>query len=91
MDRSQLLEMVARARREADECERRMLAHRDQVRSLRHAGQDTAVADKGLAELELAYDSVIAEMQALLDELDKQAEISDASQSLENPRPPSLP
>jgi hypothetical protein len=91
MDRSQLLEMVARARREADECERRMLAHRDQVRSLRHEGQDTAVADKGLAELELAYDSVIAEMQALLDELDKQAEIPDTSQSCENPRRLSLP
>jgi hypothetical protein len=91
MDRSQLLEMVARARREADECERRMLTHRDQVRSLRHAGQDTAVADKGMAELELAYDSVIAEMQALLDELDKQTGSSDTSQSRQTPRWPSLP
>ena len=91
MDRLQLLEMVARARREADDSERRMLAQRDQVRSLRHAGQDTAVADRALAELELEYDGVIAEMQRLLDELEKQAEKTVTSQSSEDPPQPSSP
>lgn len=68
--------MVALARRQADECEGQMLACKDQVRSMRAAGQDSGLADKALAELESVYDGVIAEMQALLDELDRQAEIA---------------
>ena len=91
MDRSKLLEMVAHARREADQCERRMLYQRDRVRSLREAGEETGVDDKGLAELELAFDNVIAEMQNLLDELDKEAEASVTSQSPSGPLRPSSP
>jgi len=91
MDRFQLLDMVTRARREADDCERRMLAQRDLVRSLRSAGQDTDAADKALTELELAYDRLIAEMQNLLDELDRQAEASATGQSQSDPQQTSSP
>ncbi len=84
-----MLQMVARLRVEADECERRMLGHRDKVRSLREAGQAVADDDGSLAELELAYDRLIADMQTVLDELDRQGASPAVNQSVIDSHPSS--
>src|SRR5436190_22548812 len=74
MDRQMMLELVATARREGLECERRLLGQRAQIASLRAAGADTRDAELALSEIEAAYDALLSTMGKLLDELDKQAD-----------------
>ena len=69
-----MLELVATARHEVLECERRLLGQRAQIASLRAAGADTRDAELALSEIEAAYDALLSTMGKLLDELDKQAD-----------------
>jgi hypothetical protein len=71
MDRLQLIDMVARTRRAADECERLRTVQAQQIRTLRAIGESTAQLESILIELEAECDRHMAEMERLLDELDR--------------------
>jgi hypothetical protein len=71
MDRPQFIEQVARMRLAADECDRLRAAEAGRIRSLRTAGKTTTHLEAKLIELETECDRHIAEMERLLDELDK--------------------
>jgi hypothetical protein len=73
MNRSQLLDMVKRTRLAADECERLRITQAERIRKLRVAGVNTAEFENALSQLEAECDRHMAEMERLLDELDKVA------------------
>jgi ethanolamine utilization protein EutA (predicted chaperonin) len=71
MERAQLLDLVARAREAATECEDLIAALRKKLKSLKTDGEEAAVAQSILATLESEYDRVLMEMNRFLNELDK--------------------
>jgi hypothetical protein len=71
MERVQLLDLVARAREAATECEDLIAALRKKLKSLKADGEEAALAQSILATLESEYDRVLMEMNRFLNELDK--------------------
>jgi len=71
MDRPVLIQMVARAREAADQCESLVSAQKEKIRSLRIAGEDSTGPEKDLQQFESQFDHLMSEMEKLLDELDK--------------------
>jgi 3-methyladenine DNA glycosylase AlkC len=71
MDRSLLIEMVARTRQAASECERLIVAQAEKIRGLQASGDSTTEVMAVLSQLESEYDRHMIEMERLLDELDK--------------------
>ena len=71
MDRLQLLDLVARIRLAANDCERLILAQKESVMAMRLSGATDGEEESKLSLLESQYDEHIAEMERLLDELDK--------------------
>jgi hypothetical protein len=71
MERLHLLDIVARIRLTAGDCERLMLAQKETVRALRMSGTTDADEETKLLRLESEYDEHISEMERILNELDK--------------------
>ena len=71
MERLHLLDMVARIRLVADDCERLLLAQKEKVQTLRMFGKPDAEEETRLSQLESEYDEHMAEMERLLNELDE--------------------
>ena len=74
MERLHLLDMVARIRLAANDCDRLILAQKETVRALRLSGQTDGEEETKLSQLELQYDEHMAEMERLLNELDEIAD-----------------
>jgi hypothetical protein len=66
-----LLDMVARIRLAANDCERLILAQREAVKALRRSGSSDLQEEIKLSQLESEYDQHIAQMEQLLNELDE--------------------
>ena len=66
-----MLDMVARIRLAASDCERLILAQKENVRALRLSGTADSEEETKLSQLESQYDEHIAEMERLLNELDE--------------------
>jgi hypothetical protein len=71
MERLHLLDMVARIRLVADDCERLILAQKEKVKALRVLGKPDGEEETRLSQLESEYDKHMAEMERLLNELDQ--------------------
>jgi hypothetical protein len=71
MERLHLLDLVARIRLAANDCERLILAQKETVKALRVSGRTDGDAESKLSRLESEYDEHMAQMERLLDELDK--------------------
>jgi len=71
MERLHLLDLVARIRLAANDCERLILAQKETVKALRLSGTTDGDEESRLSRLESQYDEHMAEMERLLDELDK--------------------
>ena len=70
MDRSLLIEMVARTRQAASECERLMAAQAEKIKGLQANGDSATEMLAVLSQLESEYDRHMTEMERLLDALD---------------------
>jgi hypothetical protein len=70
MDKSLLVEMVARTQQAASECERLIAAQAAKIKGLQANGDSTTEVLAVLSELESEYDRHMAEMERLLDALD---------------------
>ena len=71
MDKESLLQLVAQARRRADGGDRDIAAQHELISALERKGLGSDEAREILAKLITAQDSELAEMERLLDELDK--------------------
>ena len=70
MDRSLLIEMMARTRQAASECERLIVAQAEKIRALQANGDSATEVLAVLSQLESEYDRHMTEMERLLDALD---------------------
>jgi hypothetical protein len=71
MERLHMLDMVARIRVAANDCERLILAQKETLRSLRMSGKTDGEEETKLSRLESQFDQHMAEMELLLNELDE--------------------
>jgi len=70
MDRSLLIEMVARTQQAASECERLIAAQAKKIKGLQASGDSAVEVMAVLSQLESEYDRHMIEMEKLLDALD---------------------
>jgi hypothetical protein len=70
MDRSLLIEMVARTQQAASECERLIAAQAKKIKGLQANGDSATEVLAVLSQLEAEYDRHLTEMERLLDALD---------------------